>query len=336
MNPDEMHEILTVQARGRRIARVGGWGWVCAAAASCGDGNPRNADRLSSLSTTQLAALCDELPTALAGERPLLECDSGRTLFLDEVGLAACGSQTTTCSASVGQWFACMASLFGDACEAEAREPEACSALRSAPGCSEIALPIDSVCTPPTSEYVRAFDGVYEIVDMTLNDAGCDAGGTLRAGQGHIVLASGSFPGVPLAPLQDTPMLMLQLCSGVDACREHMAGVLAASEPFHALTSVELPSFGVPDLPEDFVCAPDASGALITSSINLIGGAGCVFTISETALRLEPDGFIRLTIEHFDLPSRGDGDACTFPRGDEDSRRCVSSEVLRARRVAEL
>jgi len=331
-----MHEILTALGRWGRIACVGSRGWVCAVAASCGDAPPDDADRLSSLSTTELGTLCDELPTALDGERSQLECDNGRTLFLDDSGLSACGSQTTTCSASVGQWRACMTSLFGAACDAAEREPEACSALRSAPGCSEVALPIQSVCTPPTSDDVSAFDGVYEIVDITRNDASCDAGGTLRSGQGHIALAGGRCPGIPLTPLQNTPTLMLQLCSGVDACREHMARVLAASEPYYALTDAQLPSFGVPDLPEDFVCGPDESGALVDVSLSSTAGDTCALTREETALRLEPDGFIRLTIERFELSPPPDGEPCTFPPTHEPSRRCISAEVLRARRVSEL
>lgn len=340
-----MDEILTSLGRLGRNVRVGSFvtgssaacGWLCAVAMGCGETPPRDTDRLSSLSTGQLGALCDELPRAWENDAPLLECENGRTLFLDEEGIAACGSRTTTCSATVAEWRACMGSLFGAACAAAEQEPPECLALRSAPGCSGLALPVQSVCTPPTADFVGAFDGVYEIVETTRNDTGCEGDGALQPGQGFIALGASRYPGFnDRTPLHDTPMLILHPCQNIDDCRSELALVLGSVEPYVASAPRELPSFGLPALPDDFVCGPDDSGALSTTLDRFTSGDGCAIESLETALRLEPEGFIRLTLERFEVSLPPDGEQCSFDPARETSRRCLSTQVLRASRVSEL
>ncbi len=269
-----------------------------------------------------------------ADERPLLECDNGRTLFLDQVGLLACGSQTTTCSATAGEWRACMRALFEEPCLAAEHEPATCVALRSATGCSELALPLLSSCTPPAADYVTSFDGVYELVSHTGNDAGCDAAdGAPRSSPGYIALAATHFPGNPLGPLRDTPMLMLQYCVSIAACHQRMAELLRVEEPYYALGYYGPAPV---DLPDSFVCGPDESGALIYSSVGVSFGEGCSITSQQTALRLDPDGFVRIEDQRFELPGPAPGEPCALPLEPDANRRCISSDVLRARRVSTL
>ena len=301
--------------------------------ASCGEAAPKDGDRLSSLSTGQLRTLCAELPSGWVEESELRVCDNGRTLYLDQDGLEACGSATTSCSASAGQWRACMRALVDSTCQAAEHEPTACTELRYAPGCEWLQLPLRSVCTPLSTDDVAGFDGVYSITSHTRNDLGCDGEGAAQPTGGYLALASTLYPRAASGPLPALPassMLVLQECASIEQCQQRMAELLGASVPDDALG-------GNSDGPfEIFTCAPDSAGSFPGSNIDFGLAEGCLPARKEKALRREPDGFIRLETQTSELPSPAKGEPCVVTLEPGTEPRCTAIEVLRAQRVAPL
>lgn len=314
----------------RALALIGcGWPW---AAMACAAVAPGDADRLSSLSTGQLSALCAEIDPEWAGAGGLLACDNGWTLYLDSEGLAACGSQTTVCSATVGAWRACMRALFADACQVPEQEPVECVALRSQPGCSELALPLLSECTPLTEQYAAASTGLYEITSRLRNDVDCSAErAEALPAEGHLALLAGRSPGTPGSPLQGGPALTPHSCTGLEQCRQLVAELLGSSDPYLWLSSGS--NAGLPD---GFRCGPDSSGTLRDSVVLEVTGRECIRTTFEVSLRLGPDASLELHFQTFDLRLPAAGEPCFATVGPEERGTCVSSDVRRAQRVAPL
>lgn len=317
----------------RRLLPLTGCAWLWGAAA-CAEAPPDDADRLSSLSTGQLRALCAEIEPGWADRGELVGCDNGWTLYLDSEGVAACGTQRTACSASVGQWRACMRALFADSCQVPEQEPAECVLLRSAEGCSGLDWPLESVCTPPTEQQAAAFAGLYEVTSRTSNTAGCGAeGARALPPEGHLAVLALRSPGVPGSPLQDGPALGLQSCGSIEHCQQQVAELLSQSQPYLWLYS----GASNADLPNGFVCAPDSAGTLSDFVVVLeTSGNGCVRTSLAVSLRLEPDETLQLEVQTFELRLPATGEPC-FTTLEPDARgSCISSDVRRARRVAPL
>ncbi len=311
---------------------LAGLAWPVTLAVACSEDAPGDAQRLSSLSTGQLQALCAELDEGWPAQVELQTCDNGWTLYLDQSGLDACGTRTTSCSASAGEWRACMQALFAGACQVPEAEPEACIALRSAEGCSGLALPFAFQCTPPQQEQVAAYDGVYEIISHSRSDSGCDAEGPALQPEGYWALEPITFPGQFFSPLRNTPMVALQSCDGIEECQALMADILSRSEPY-----LWLPRGGSePNAPDGFRCAPDDSGALLDTVVVEALGTECARTTVELSLRLEPDGVARLEQRTFELRTPALGEPCFANVGAGERGSCVSLSVMRAQRRAPL
>lgn len=315
----------------RRVVAWLCWsGWLYASAVSCAEGTPGNAERLSSLSSDQLRSLCTEVIDAWPAARDeQLKCDNGNTYYLDREGLSACGNQTTSCSARVGEWRECMRALAETPCETATPEPEQCTQLRLAPGCDGLSLPVVSQCTPPTPEQAAAWNGVYQFLDATRNPLGCDAEGAELPAQGFFALTTELVPAVPYSPLGDTRILAPLECESIEACRELAAKLAMASDPY--AESSAAPNMTLLD---SALCGPENSDTLRASEISGSGDEECQITIREQVLQLQTDGSLRIEIRSFEVPPPPKGEPCYL--SDAVRGRCVSLEVLRAQRVAPL
>jgi hypothetical protein len=329
------HESLPLSTRlpGLALLVLG----LSTAAAACAESTAADEERLSSLSIGQLRALCRELGDTWAGESGQLSCDNGKTLYVDQAGIAACGTASTECSATAGQWRACMSALFDDSCQAALQEPEACTALLAAPGCAALALPVQARCTPPSVDYLVAYEGIYEVIEHTRNAAGCELEGAAIEASGSFALAVVSMPDLSPPPLANWPVLALQACSSPDECRQRMDEILGMPEPYLWLR--EGPNNA--DIPGAFECGLDRSSALPAVRVDSMSSPGdvappCTLIKREASLRRAPDGSVTLELRTFEPSPAADENDCFPGAAAAPESRCAQLDVLRSRRVASL
>jgi hypothetical protein len=322
------HWICELSEKRRVIACLCWSGWLYAAL-SCMDDAPSDSDRLSSLSSDQLRSLCTEVIDAWpATPDGPIRCDNGNTYYLDREGLSACGNQTTSCSARVGEWRDCMRALAATPCETATPEPEQCRRLPFAAGCGGLALPVSSECTPPRPEQVAEWSGLYRFSNRTRNSNGCDSEGEPLPAQGYFLLTTRFVAAVPYSPLGDTRMLVPLECESIEACRELTMELSSASDPNTPLLA--LPYLTLLDNP---LCGPDNYDTLRSSVIDSSGDA-CELIREEQVLLPQPDGTLRIERRSFQLPAPPEGQPCYFTDAVQGS--CVSLDVLRAERVPTL
>lgn len=302
------------------------------AALACAEAAPRDADRLSSLSTGQLRELCAEIDADWAALGGLAECGNGWAVYPDGAGLAACGTRTTACSATVGEWRACMRALFADPCAVPAQQPAECEALRGATGCDGIALPLQGACMPPTEQLAADAGGVYVVTSHSLNASGCGAEGTtVLPAEGHLAVLAVPSPDLPASPLQGSAALVVQRCDDIQSCQQWAAELSGRGEPFPWLYS----GYNA-DAPNGFVCGPDDTGTLRDSVVIQIVGTECVRSTVEVSLRPEPGATLQLEAQTFELRVPAEGEPCFATVGADERGACISRDVLRAERVAPL
>jgi hypothetical protein len=285
--------------------------------------------RLSALSPDERQALCDEIADTLPRADEAIRCADGSTVTFNEPDAGACGPKPPdTCAASAGDVRACLEAVLGDACAAFEHPPAACVPLRAA-GCGPaFAAPaLGGHCAAPAGSDIEPFEGIYELVRHTHNDAACSAEGPSVVGDGSqplLVLVKGELLGSPVGALRS--------CRDGADCQSVIAEIRTASQQ-PQLVSVETTT-PVRDLSDFFLCKAQGMGQLLGGgfSVGPRQEGGCALTRTKTTLSRAADGALRAERRTFAWTAPDESGNCSYDGQDPPSdAACSELEIYEGR-----
>jgi hypothetical protein len=291
------------------------------------DGLVPDGARLGELSASEMRSLCNEVASGSAAEAA--SCARPSSYAELQTNPAPCeGLQASACDVTAGEFRACQRAVRASPCGDSAEAAAACAPFLQR-GCAATGSPIASDSCPDLGASVAPFEGIYEIVEHTRNDAGCDA-------EGASVIADEQplFIVVTLL-LFGSPAGRLESCGDIEACRTAADELRRYSR---RIDSEQAP----PQRSESLVCHATQQGALASNATTYRSseeGPGCPVEATQETISRGPGGTLRVEKQTFvfEAPFHDDGSCSSASTdGDPQGAPCSGLEVYEARLVSEL